>query len=122
MVTPSALTRFGPAEMGARTKRNAALYSRPSYLDLISRLAANTRRLRAEREWTQAEASERCEMATFVYQTVEAGRENFSGTLIARLVDGFGVDVRELLAPAAPLARRAPTPRAPSEPEEPPAG
>ncbi len=102
--------------MGARTKRNAALYSRPSYLDLIARLAANTRRLRAEREWTQAEAAEHCEMATFVYQTVEAGRENFSGTLIARLVDGFGVDVRELLSPAPPLARRR---RKPAPPEDP---
>lgn len=99
--------------MGARTKRNAALYTRPSYLDLIARLAANTRRLRAERGWTQAEAAEHCEMATFVYQTVEAGRENFTGTLVARLVDGFGVDVRDLFSPASPLAR---PPRGPQTP------
>lgn len=106
--------------MGARTKQNAALYARASYLDLIARLAANTRRLRAERGWTQVEAAVHCDMATFVYRTVEAGRENFSGTLIARLIDGFGVDVRELLAPAAPLAPLAPRRPTEPKPDEPP--
>jgi hypothetical protein len=60
-------------------------------------------------------------MATFVYQTLEAGRENFSGTLIARLVDGFGVDVRELLAPAPPLAKRSRASREPAKADDPPA-
>ena len=59
-------------------------------------------------------------MATFVYQTVETGRENFIGTLIARLGDGFGVDVRDLLAPALPLAKRSRVSRKPASSEGPP--
>ncbi len=43
-------------------------------------------------------------MATFVLQTVESGRRNLSATTLARLCDGFEVDIQELLLPAAPLA------------------
>lgn len=94
--------------MGTQRLRNPELYENPVYLDLIARLAANTRRLRAERGWTQEQAAERCSMATLVLQTVESGRKNFTGTVVARLCQGFGVDVREFFAPAAPLARRNP--------------
>ncbi len=78
----------------------------PTYLDLLARLAANVRRLREERGWTQAVAAERCDMAVYVLQTVEAGRSNFTGTVISRLCDGLGVDVKVLFEPAAPLAKR----------------
>jgi hypothetical protein len=81
------------------------LYARPSFRTIVGRVAANTRRLREERGWTQVQAAVRCEMATFVLQTVEAGRRNLSATTLARLCDGFGVDVQELMVPAAPLAR-----------------
>jgi|JI10StandDraft_1071094.scaffolds.fasta_scaffold428275_1 transcriptional regulator with XRE-family HTH domain len=93
--------------MGApkRSKR-ADLYEKPTYLDLLARLAANVRRLREERGWTQAVAAERCDMAVYVLQTVEAGRSNFTGTVISRLCDGLGVDVKVLFEPAAPLAKR----------------
>ncbi len=92
--------------MGTKVRRNPGLYVRPTYVDLLARLAANTRRLREAKGWTQAEAAEHCDMATYVLQTVEAGHANFTGTVVARLCDGFGVDVRELFEPAAPLARR----------------
>lgn len=95
------------AAMGApRRSKRADLYEKPSYLDLLARLAANVRRVREERGWTQAVAAERCEMAVYVLQTVEAGRGNFTGTVIARLCDGLGVDVRVLFEPAARLAKR----------------
>jgi transcriptional regulator with XRE-family HTH domain len=92
--------------MGTKVRRNPGLYARPTYVDLLARLAANTRRLREAKGWTQAEAAEHCEMATYVLQTVEGGRANFTGTVVARLCDGFEVDVRELFVPAAPLAKR----------------
>lgn len=92
--------------MGTKKLRNPALYTRPTYRDLLARLAANTRRLREARGWTQAEAAEHCDMAVYVLQTVEGGRANFTGTVVARLCEGFEVDVRELFAPAAPLAKR----------------
>ena len=92
--------------MGTKKLRNPTLYTRPTYRDLLARLAANTRRLREARGWTQAEAAERCDMAVYVLQTVEGGRANFTGTVVARLCEGFEVDVRELFEPAAPLAKR----------------
>lgn len=92
--------------MGTKKLRNPTLYTRPTYRDLLARLAANTRRLREARGWTQAEAAERCDMAVYVLQTVESGRANFTGTVVARLCEGFEVDVRELFEPATPLAKR----------------
>jgi transcriptional regulator with XRE-family HTH domain len=119
--------------VGTLRLRNPELYKDLVYLDLISRLAANVRRLRAVRGWTQEEAADRCGMATLVLQTAEGGRKNFTGTVVARLCKGFGVDVRDLFAPAAPLAQRKPgrpqkaLPTAPEEvtqaevaPDEPP--
>lgn len=85
---------------------NAALYERKTYLDLVARLAANVRRLRHERQWTQAQAAEACEMAVYMLQTVESGRANFTGTVLARLCDGLGAPVEELFKPAAPLTPR----------------
>ena len=57
-------------------------------------------------------------MATLVLQTVEGGRKNFTGTVISRLCKGFGVDVREFFAPAAPLARSKPGRPRKARPEE----
>ncbi len=91
---------------GSKRSQRADLYKKSTYLDLVARLAANTRKLREARGWTQAAAAEHCEIAIYVLQTVEAGRENFTGTVVARLCDGFGVDVRVLFEPAAPLATR----------------
>lgn len=104
---------------GSKRSQREELYKRSTYLDLVARLAANTRKLRETRGWTQAVAAEHCEMAVYVLQTVEAGRENFTGTVVARLCDGFGVDVRQLFEPAAPLATRprGRPPRPPNVPE-----
>lgn len=90
--------------MKPTSSERAGLYARESYRTIITRVAANARRLREARGWTQAHAAVECSMATFMLQTVESGRRNVSATTLARLCDGFGVDVQELLQPAAPLA------------------
>lgn len=90
--------------MKPTSPERAGLYARGSYRTILSRVAANTRRLREARGWTQLHAAAECSMATFMLQTVESGRRNVSATTLARLCDGFGVDIQELLLPAAPLA------------------
>lgn len=86
--------------------KDVGVYERKTYLELLSRLGANTRRLREAKGWTQAEAAEACSMATLQLQMVELAKRNFTGTVLARLCDGFGVGVEELLKEAAPLAKR----------------
>jgi ribosome-binding protein aMBF1 (putative translation factor) len=102
--------------MKPTSPERASLYARESYRTIITRVAANTRRLREARAWTQVDAAAECSMATFMLQTVESGRRNVSATTLARLCDGFKVDVQELLQPAAPLA----TPKQGRPPKTPP--
>jgi transcriptional regulator with XRE-family HTH domain len=88
-----------------RKAGRAAQYEVREFLDLRARLAANTRRLRAAREWTQETAAERCEMLPQHYFRIESGALNTTFTTLARLCRGFGVDVCELLKPTPPRAR-----------------
>lgn len=89
-------------------------YELPEYLDLLSRLAANVRRLREAKGWTQDEAAHQClKMGVLVYASIERGENNLTAVTLARLAVGFGVDVRSLLDPA-PL----PTPRKPGRPRK----
>lgn len=89
-------------------KSRAPQYESPRYADLIARLSANVRRLRAERGWTQEEAAHQCgTMSTYLFQLVESGTTNATATTLARLCDGFNLDVVALLAPVkAPRAAR----------------
>lgn len=89
-------------------KDRAPQYESPRYGDLLARLAGNVRRLRAERGWTQEEAAHQCGgMSTYLFQLVESGTTNPTATTLARLCDGFDLDVVALLAPvSAPLAAR----------------
>lgn len=83
-------------------KRRARLYERPTYRNIIGRIAGNCRRLRRARQWTQVQTAVRAEMATYLYQRVESGRSNITSTVLARLVDAFEVDPAEMLAPVDP--------------------
>ena len=76
---------------------------------LLARIAANVRRLRADRGWTQADAARRCaDMATPYLQLIERGGVNLTAGTLARLARGFGVDASELVAPAEPMPPRKP--------------
>lgn len=65
----------------------------------------HVRRLRTEREWSQAQAAEKCAMTLQHYQRAEAGGMNATLTTLARLADGFGVDLSVLFAPVKIPAR-----------------
>jgi len=88
------------------TKRDP-LYRSREYLDLLGRLAANVRRLRQERGWTQEEAAARCaELSVFVLRQVEAGSTNVTAVTLARLAAGFGADFTEFVQAAVAPTRR----------------
>jgi transcriptional regulator with XRE-family HTH domain len=52
--------------------------------------------LRAEKGWTQEEAAHRCGMTTRHLQSVEGEDVNATLTTLARLSEGFEVDVAQL--------------------------
>src|SRR5687767_11633975 len=83
--------------------------------DARGRLGASLQRLRAERGWGQEEAAWQAQVGMRAYQRLEAGRSvNPTLNTLVRLAMAFGVDVRDLLAPATP-----PTPRRPGRPRRP---
>jgi transcriptional regulator with XRE-family HTH domain len=82
-----------------RRPERAEQYESASYRDLQSRLAASVRHLREARGWTQEEAAHRCGMTTRLFQRVEGEDVNLTFTSLARLCDGFEVDVVQLLKP-----------------------
>lgn len=95
--------------VGAKRTPRAGQYQTPQYREIVSRVAANTRRLRDATGWSQEEAAHQCgEMVTRLYQLVESGQTNVTATTLGRLCMGFGVDVVALLAPAAVLSKRRP--------------
>lgn len=78
-----------------------------AYRVVVERVAANVRRLREAQGWTQEEAAHQCgELDATLYRVVEAARSNVTASTVARLCEGFGVDVSELYAPAPPLVKR----------------
>ncbi|WP_084737932.1 helix-turn-helix domain-containing protein [Cystobacter ferrugineus] len=86
-----------------RTRRpeRAEQYESAAYRELQARLATAVRRLREERGWTQEEAAHRCGMTTRLFQRVEGADVNLTFTSLARLCEGFGVDVVQLLKSSA---------------------
>ncbi|MBZ4423394.1 helix-turn-helix domain-containing protein [Myxococcus sp. RHST-1-4] len=63
-------------------------------------MAAAVRRLREQKGWTQEEAAHRCGMTVRVFQRMEGEEVNVTFTSLARLCEGFEVDVGELLKPS----------------------
>jgi transcriptional regulator with XRE-family HTH domain len=87
------------AQPRRRRPERAEQYESPAYRDLQARLAAAVRHLRAEKGWTQEEAAHRCGMTTRHLQGVEGEDVNATFTTLARLCEGFEVDVVQLLQP-----------------------
>lgn len=85
--------------MRRRRLARASQYESDAYRELQFRLSSNARRLREEKRWSQEEAADRCAMATRLLQRVESGKVNLTLTTLARLCEGFEVDVIHLLAP-----------------------
>lgn len=93
--------------MKRRTAKRVELFQTATCQGLVARFGANVRRLREARGWTQEEAAFQArEFDPALLRTIEAGTANLTITTIARLCDGFGVDVLDLFAPAPPIVKR----------------
>ena len=111
--------------LGARMRiprpSRAVLYESPTYLALLARIAANPRRLREARGWTQEECAGRCgQLAPALLRRIEAGvgrgKGNVTTLTLARLCDGLELDGDEFLRTAPPLPKRRPgRPRTPTD-------
>ena len=90
------------AEADPRRRRTARLphYESAAYRSLIARFTSNLRRLRVVKGWTQEQAGEHCGMFMQQYQRTESGSVNLTFTTLARISEGFGVDVADLFASA----------------------
>jgi len=90
---------MGPRAERKRRPERAEQYESDAYRELQRRLATAVRRLREEKGWTQEEAAHRCGMTTRLYQRVEGEEVNLTFTSLARLCQGFAVDVVRFLKP-----------------------
>jgi DNA-binding XRE family transcriptional regulator len=66
----------------------------------LKRLGANLLRLRTAKKWSQDDAAERCNISLQqTYQQIESAKVNVTMFTLTKLASGFGVDLRDLLAP-----------------------
>lgn len=87
----------------------AARYTGPTHNAILMTVAANVRRLRAERGWSQPECAPRCGgMSVYQLHLIESGNSNFTASTLAQLCDGFAVPASELFLPARPVLKRPP--------------
>jgi DNA-binding XRE family transcriptional regulator len=79
-----------------RREERLPLYEGATYRQLQERLAANVLRLRKREDMSQEEAAHQCQMSTRLYQRAESEEANITLATLARICDGFSVDVVEL--------------------------
>jgi transcriptional regulator with XRE-family HTH domain len=73
--------------------------------DPLASLAANIRRLRERRGWTQERLAEEAGLATRYVQTLESLRANPRASVLVAIAGALAVDVGRLFQPAAFYAR-----------------
>ena len=74
----------------------ARQYRAAHYREILSRVSANLRRLRAGAGLTQEAAAVRCGVTLRLFQRCEGKESNLTVTTIARLCKGLEVDVVDL--------------------------
>ena len=74
-------------------------------MEVRQRLAQQMRRLRAAKGLSQEELSDRTGLHRTYISGIERGVRNPTITIVARIADGLGVTVEELLARPANLAK-----------------
>jgi DNA-binding XRE family transcriptional regulator len=88
---------FYPTRMPKKRRRDRRpQYDSNKYQELQRRVAANLRRIRADRGLTQEATAAVCGMSTRLYQRCEAGDANTTLTTLARLAEGLEVDFVDL--------------------------
>jgi hypothetical protein len=88
---------------GCRVTKNADRRKQDEAIrlaELVERIAANATELRLIRGWTQLEAAEQCLLDLRSYRRVEKGESPASLPTLARLCNGFDVDVVRLVGPS----------------------
>lgn len=66
-------------------------------MDVRTRLAANLRRLRKEKGWSQEDYADRAEIHRTYVSDIERGARNPTITVVEKLAKPFGVPIGELL-------------------------
>jgi transcriptional regulator with XRE-family HTH domain len=79
--------------------------------DRLASVAANVRRLRLKKGWTQERLAEETSLAVVTVQTIERGRANMTLAVLFALADALEVKPGMLFRPAAPVERPAGRPR-----------
>lgn len=74
-------------------------------MEVRQRLAQQTRRLRAAKGLSQAELADRAGLHRTYISGIERGVRNPTITIVARIADGLGVTIVELLAEPETLAK-----------------
>lgn len=65
--------------------------------DSASVVAANVKRLRLQRKWSQEDCAERCDLHRTYIGAVERGERNITLATLDTIADAFGVSPLELL-------------------------
>ena len=90
-----------------RSSSRVVHYSSDTYRALLQIVAANIRRLRTSRGWTQQQAGGAMGVSMQAWPSMEGGRKNLTLVSVARIADALCVDASELFDPTTVTVRDA---------------